>query len=100
AKDLEQSVYSWDSSNMADGKYEIKVTASDAPSNPAKFALTGEKQSDPFIVDNTGPETQNFQTPKPGTLRFSVKDTVFHQVNILQHRCRQVAAGLPNRRNQ
>jgi len=75
AKDLEQSVYSWDSSNMADGKYEIKVTASDAPGNPARYAMTSEKRSDPFIVDNSGPETQNFQTPKPGILRFSVTDT-------------------------
>jgi hypothetical protein len=47
---------SWDSSAYADGKYVLRVTASDAPSNPPDQALTGLRESEPFLMDNTPPE--------------------------------------------
>ena len=47
---------SWDSTAYADGKYVLRVTASDAPSNPPDQALTGVRESDPFLIDNTPPE--------------------------------------------
>ena len=77
AKDLEGSVYSWDTSLMADGRYEIKVVATDAPSNPASLALTHEKTSDPFVVDNTGPQISNIQVLRQSdsrTLAFRARD--------------------------
>ncbi|HEX5323372.1 MAG TPA: Ig-like domain-containing protein, partial [Capsulimonadaceae bacterium] len=46
--------YKWDTKNVPDGTYEIKVMASDAPSNPTD-AQTAEAISAPFIVDNTPP---------------------------------------------
>jgi hypothetical protein len=47
---------SWDSTAYPDGKYILRVTASDAPSNPPDQALTGLRESDPFLIDNTPPE--------------------------------------------
>jgi hypothetical protein len=47
---------SWDSMTYADGKYILRVTASDAPSNPPDQTLTSSRESDPFLIDNTPPE--------------------------------------------
>ena len=47
---------SWDSTAYADGKYVLRITASDAPSNPPDQALTGLRESEPFLIDNTPPE--------------------------------------------
>jgi len=53
---VRESYLSWDSTAYADGKYVLRVTASDAPSNPPDQALTSVRESDPFLIDNTPPE--------------------------------------------
>jgi hypothetical protein len=52
--------YSFDSSLLPDGTYELKVVASDAPVHTDSETLTGEKVSETFVVDTT--------PPVPGTL--------------------------------
>jgi flavin-binding protein dodecin len=52
---LEQRFYSWDSSTMPDGPYYLKIVVTDAPSNPPDQALTTERESERFVVDNTPP---------------------------------------------
>jgi outer membrane protein assembly factor BamB len=52
---LEQKFYSWDSTAMPDGAYYLKIVATDAPSNPLAQALTAERESERFVVDNTPP---------------------------------------------
>ena len=52
---LEQKFYSWDSTAMPDGAYYLKIVATDAPSNPPALALTSERESERFVVDNTPP---------------------------------------------
>ena len=47
--------YSFDSSLLPDGSYELKVVASDAPVHTDADTLTGEKLSDVFVVDTTPP---------------------------------------------
>jgi hypothetical protein len=47
---------SWDSTAYADGKYVLRITATDAPSNPPDQALTAARESEPFLMDNTPPE--------------------------------------------
>lgn len=69
ASDLETSVYSWDSTLMEDGEYEIKVVASDEPSNPKSTTLSHEKISDPFIIDNSGPQITSLQNKKVLTVK-------------------------------
>lgn len=49
------SLYTWDTTSVPDGTYVIKVVASDAPSNAPNGALTAERESPPFEIDNTPP---------------------------------------------
>jgi len=55
AKDVEDSSYEWDGKTVEDGRYEIRVTASDERSNSPQTALTAGRVSEPVVVDNTGP---------------------------------------------
>ena len=52
---LDSPFYSWDTTTMPDGAYYLKIVASDALSNPAGEALTSERESGRFVVDNTTP---------------------------------------------
>jgi hypothetical protein len=52
---LTDKFYSFESGLLPDGSYVLKVTASDAPSHPPQDALSDEKQSQRFEVDNTAP---------------------------------------------
>jgi hypothetical protein len=40
---------------MPDGGYYLKIVASDAQSNPPEAALTAERESERFEIDNTPP---------------------------------------------
>lgn len=46
---------SWDSTAFPDGEYRLRVIASDLPSNTKETALTGQLESEPFVIDNTPP---------------------------------------------
>src|SRR5215467_11824459 len=52
---LEQRYYTFDTTSLPDGAYYLKIVATDAVSNPADRALTVEKESERFEVDNTPP---------------------------------------------
>jgi sugar lactone lactonase YvrE len=54
-KGLTDPVVAWDTTTVPNGRYVIRVSASDAPSNPEGLALTGDKESSAFDVDNTPP---------------------------------------------
>jgi hypothetical protein len=59
---LEQKFYSWDSTAMPDGAYYLKIVATDAPSNPPAQALSTERESERFVVDNTPPMIEGLGT--------------------------------------
>ena len=46
---------SYDSTAFPDGEYRIRVTATDAPSNPPGQALSASAESEAFMIDNTPP---------------------------------------------
>jgi WD40 repeat protein len=58
---LEQKFYSWDTTSFADGAYYLKIMASDAASNPSGAALTAERLSERFEVDNTPPLIEHLE---------------------------------------
>ena len=58
---LEQKFYSWDSTALPDGAYYLKIVATDAPSNPPAQALTAERESERFVVDNTPPAVEGLK---------------------------------------
>src|SRR5262249_2047461 len=55
-KDLEASMLTWNTNTLANGRYRVKVTASDAEGNAVGEALTAEAVSEPFTIDNTPPQ--------------------------------------------
>lgn len=56
--ELEENKFTWDSKTVEDGRYEIRVTASDVRSNKPEDKKTAGRVSDPVIVDNTGPDIE------------------------------------------
>ena len=52
---LRDNFYTIDGATLADGRYVIKVIASDAPDNPPEQKLSGERLSEPVDIDNTPP---------------------------------------------
>lgn len=58
---LDQKFYSWDSTALPDGAYYLKIVATDAPSNPPAQALTTERESERFVVDNTPPAIEGLK---------------------------------------
>jgi WD40 repeat protein len=64
--------YSFDSIRLPDGGYRMRVVASDAPAHTLGDALTGERESDHFIVDTTPPVLAALQgSLQSGTLHAS-----------------------------
>jgi hypothetical protein len=63
---------------MPDGAYYLKIVASDAPSNPPDEALTAERISERFEVDNSPPEILDLsaapQSPEV-LVRFLARDS-------------------------
>src|SRR5215216_5735281 len=75
---LRDNFYTIDGATLADGRYVIKVVASDAPDNPPGQKLTGERLSEPVDIDNTPPAVKAMGQPqlKGDSVRvvFSVDD--------------------------
>ena len=55
-KNVEDSFYTINSDTLPDGAYRVRLVASDFLSNAPESALTGERESRPFTIDNTPPE--------------------------------------------
>ena len=54
-EELDKPRFQWDGRTVEDGRYEIRVTASDRKGNSSETALTGSRISDIFVIDNTAP---------------------------------------------
>lgn len=52
---VRDNFYTIDGATLADGRYIVKIVASDAPDNPSGQALSGERVSEPVDIDNTPP---------------------------------------------
>jgi hypothetical protein len=53
--ELEATSFEWNARTVEDGRYEIRVTASDERSNTVTTRLLGSRVSEPIVVDNSGP---------------------------------------------
>ncbi len=63
---LRDNFYTIDGATLADGRYVIKIIASDVPDNPLGQALTGERLSEPVDIDNTPPALRAVAMPQTG----------------------------------
>ncbi|HEY0707003.1 MAG TPA: hypothetical protein VGG33_09405 [Polyangia bacterium] len=63
---LTRAEYDWNTDTVADGRYLIRVWATDEKANPGERALDHTFVSPPFLVDNTRPEVIDLK--QKGTL--------------------------------
>jgi outer membrane protein assembly factor BamB len=63
---ISDKFYSFDSGLLPDGGYTVKVVASDAPSHTPEEALTHEKESQRFDIDNTPPRIEHLSATLEG----------------------------------
>jgi hypothetical protein len=75
---LRDNFYTIDGATLADGRYVIKIIASDAPDNPLGQALFGERLSEPVDIDNTPPVLRAGQAPQTNA---STTRTIFEVVD-------------------
>lgn len=66
ADKLDKPQYLWDTRTVGDGNYELRVTASDSPSNPPSIALSADKVSKAVTVDNTPPVVKELAAKADG----------------------------------
>ncbi len=72
---LTKTSYSWDTSDLPEGKYRVAVIASDGLANPPELALEHRLESHIVLVDNTPPVIDGL-TINGRTLKGSVVDGV------------------------
>lgn len=63
---VNEKYFSWDTTAFPDGEYRLRITASDAPSNPPGEALTAHAESEPFLIDNTPPKITGLTATRNG----------------------------------
>jgi hypothetical protein len=65
-ENIAETSFDWDTRSVADGRYEIRVTASDAKANPPGKGRTAARVSDPVVVDNTAPLIGSIEAKQNG----------------------------------
>jgi hypothetical protein len=76
-KPLREENTAWPTRGLPDGEYQVKVVASDQPSNPVGSAKEDSRISDLFVVDNTPPVIAEIREDerKGNKVTFSVEVT-------------------------
>jgi hypothetical protein len=74
--DLNETILVWDTTTVPNGTYFVRVIASDAASNAAGTALTGELDSSSFDIDNTPPAITGATVRAAGTTTVVTFDVV------------------------
>ena len=69
---------------MPDGRYQIKIVATDKLSNPANLAKTTEKISDQFEIDNTQPTISEITVTSAANGAFQVRCTAEDKINHIK----------------
>src|SRR6185436_10251049 len=74
---LRERYFAFDTMQLPDGLYRVRVDASDAPSNPGDRARTTSLTGEGFLIDNTPPAVQVTakRGAKPGTAAIDVAAT-------------------------
>ena len=76
-KGLDEAILAWDTTSVANGRYVLRIVASDAASNSPATALTGSLDSATFDIDNTPPAIAVTGSRRDGArtvLLFEVRD--------------------------
>ena len=76
-QESQEMLGSWDTSEVPDGSYEMRLTASDKLDNPGSEALASQRVFGPVIVDNTPPQISGLKvrrTPAGLGVEFKAED--------------------------
>ena len=68
--------YAWDTLRLPDGKYQIKLVASDEPDNPPETALSAENIIQPIVIDNTRPIIKSINAALGADGRYVISGTI------------------------
>ena len=71
-KELSKANHEWDVTTVPDGRYTLKVVATDKLSNPVGWAKSAEKVSMPVEVDNTQPAIGEIQVTANGDNTYKI----------------------------
>ena len=80
--ETENPSFEWDGRTTEDGRYEVRVTASDERSNTAATKLIGSRISEPAVVDNTAPTVKEFSI-KSGEKTVTLKLNLFDELSAI-----------------
>lgn len=79
AKAQPEAYTTWEAALLPDGRYELRVVASDAAVNGTGVGLSGERISMPFDIDNTPPRVEDAAAKRDGgalRVTFTATDAV------------------------
>jgi hypothetical protein len=83
-EDLDQTQLVFDSRLLPDGRYRVRVTGSDYPSNTDETTQTAEDESDPFVIDNTRPTVEGLRAKvATNPVRCSIEGRVRDNASIV-----------------
>ncbi|NOT34103.1 MAG: fibronectin type III domain-containing protein [Candidatus Eisenbacteria bacterium] len=66
-EDYEATSFTWDTQSIPDGRYRVRVTATDRAGNAVGEERSGSATSEPFTVDNTAPRLTAFEAGADGS---------------------------------
>ena len=77
AEDIDGDEYEWNTRTTEDGRYVLRLNATDAPDNVPGQVLESSRTSDPVLVDNTPPaiESLTVEATEGGDARLTAKIT-------------------------
>jgi hypothetical protein len=96
ARDLKDPTYEWDTRSVPDGKYQVKVVASDSPDNPPDTALETARSSAPFMINHTPPTLSDVAATVDGnrvTVTGKAKDGLSAVTDVRYQVDGQIAGG-------
>lgn len=67
--------YPWDTLRLPDGKYQVKLAASDDPDNPPETAFSTENTIQPIVVDNSRPSIKSLNVAAGTEGRYVISGT-------------------------
>lgn len=77
-KNWHSNSFAWDTQRLPDGQYFLKLETTDSLSNPENLFLRTDRLSEPFIIDNSGPNVRNISVStikgNEKSIKFTVKD--------------------------
>lgn len=82
--EIKTNSYTLDTESLPDGRYLVKVVASDILSNPKELALTNDMISDIFTVDNTPPEFLSVEISAISKSKYEVSGTVKDATSMIK----------------